>query len=90
MGVLADKDYPKILSYLGERAEKIITITPNNKRALDGKDLKREAEKYCSQVENGETVERALKIAEQEKDNYDAIVYFGSLYSLHQVYDFLE
>ena len=30
MGVLAEKDYPKTLSYLGERAEKIITITPNN------------------------------------------------------------
>lgn len=88
-GVLADKDYDSILSFLGKDAQKIITVTPDNERALPAEELAKCAKKYCDCVIVGGTMEEALMLAKREEENYDAVLIFGSLYSLHKVYDFM-
>lgn len=90
VGILADKDYDAVLSFVGGYADKIITVTPDNDRALSAKDLGICARKYCSCVEVGGTMEQALTLAQKEEAAYDAILIFGSLYSLHSVYAFMK
>lgn len=90
VGILADKDYDAVLSFVGRYADKIITVTPDNDRALSAKELEICAEKYCSCVAVGGTMEQALALAQKEEAAYDAILIFGSLYSLHSVYAFME
>lgn len=81
IGVLADKAHGKMLECLLPLAGAVYTITPPNKRALDGKALAREAESYgkkaifCESMK--EAAERALK--EAREGNVDVILAFGSL-----------
>lgn len=88
MGILADKDYKTVLSYVGGRADKIITITPDNQRALPADKLRECALHYCSCVVEGGTMEQALRMAREQESEYDVILIFGSLYSLHSVYEY--
>lgn len=89
-GILGDKDYNAILSTMGKGAEKIITVTPDNERALSAEEVAQFARKYCDCVTVGGNMNQALALAKQEESNYDAVLIFGSLYSLYQVYDFME
>lgn len=90
VGILADKEYQKIMALLGPYAEKIITITPDNPRALSAQELQQVALQYCSCVEVGENVEKALTMVQKEEKNYDAVLIFGSLYYLHSVFSYME
>jgi dihydrofolate synthase/folylpolyglutamate synthase len=79
MGVFADKDYRQILRITAPLAELIITLTPDNSRALSSDCLALEAKKYCSAVMDAKTAEQALRIAYQEANKEDVIIAFGSL-----------
>lgn len=50
MGMMADKDIDGYLSVVAPKCRKIITTTPNNPRAIPAEELKKLAEKYCSDV----------------------------------------
>lgn len=90
IGVLADKDYGKMLEILLPLAWKVYTVTPDSPRALQGEVLAEEAEKYhgdvtcCSSVR--EAAEDALALGEQEEA---MILAFGSLSYLREVKDVL-
>ena len=90
VGILADKEYQKIMALLGPYAEKIITTTPDNPRALSAQELQQVALQYCPCVEVGENVEKALDIVQKEEKNYGAVLIFGSLYYLHSVFSYME
>ena len=90
VGILADKNYETILKELAPLAEKIIAITPDSPRGLPAEQLALVAEKYCTQVMVGGDMTNALKLAEKEEREYDAVLVFGSLYSLHLAYDFFD
>jgi dihydrofolate synthase/folylpolyglutamate synthase len=79
IGVLADKEYRKILDILAPLAEVIITVTPNNKRALSSKELAKEAERFGKWVIDAGTTDCAVKTAYSEAGKEDVIVAFGSL-----------
>lgn len=79
MGVLADKDYPRILEHTAPLAALIITLTPNNSRALSSGELALEAQKYCSEVVDARTAEQAVHLAYERSDKEDVIIAFGSL-----------
>ncbi|MCR5837943.1 MAG: bifunctional folylpolyglutamate synthase/dihydrofolate synthase [Lachnospiraceae bacterium] len=81
MGVLADKDYDKVARIMAPLADFIVTITPNNKRALDADSLKETVSKYNANVVSSDSLENAYNIL-LEKYNLgeiDAILAFGSL-----------
>jgi len=79
MGVLADKDYKSILRHTASLAEVIITLTPNNSRALSSAVLAQEAKQYCNQVVDAGDVAQAVQLAYQEAGEEDVIIAFGSL-----------
>jgi dihydrofolate synthase/folylpolyglutamate synthase len=88
IGVLGDKDYGSILELTAPLAETIITITPNNDRALASANLAAEAKKYCmGNIIDASTVENALKLAYEEATAQDVIIAFGSLSFLGELCD---
>lgn len=79
LGVFADKDYSGILKHTAPLASLIITLTPNNSRALASAQLALEAQKYCSAVIDANTAEQAVREAYKEAAGEDVVIAFGSL-----------
>lgn len=81
MGVLADKDYSKEIKIVAGLAKKIFTITPDNKRALNGEALALAVADSNKNVTFEPTLEEAVKEAENlyKNNEIDMILAFGSL-----------
>ena len=85
MGVLADKDYEKMIQMMFQPGDHVYTVTPHNPRALDGKELEKQlleqkiAARYCENVQDA--VLYALRDAQKD----DMILAFGSLSYLKDV-----
>lgn len=81
MGVLGDKDFEKEVQIICEKATHIITITPDNPRALDGKILKDVFLKHKDNVTYEDTLESAVnKVVNLVENNQtEMIIAFGSL-----------
>lgn len=75
-GVLADKNYDKIMSITAPLADEIYTITPNNPRALKADKLSECIKKYNKNVIVS-TLESALSCCISDKGHINII--FGSL-----------
>lgn len=90
MGVLADKAYDRILQITAPLADLIITITPDNDRALASKQLALEAKRYSScEVYDAGFIPEAIRYAYDHADQDDVILAFGSLSYLGEVSDTL-
>lgn len=79
MGVLADKDYDKVAKLTVPLADRVFTVTPDNKRALDASVLSECVSKYCSDVETKDTIKKAVADAFEWAGKDDVIIAFGSL-----------
>lgn len=86
MGVLKDKDYDSIIKLTNPLASAIITINPDNPRALTDTELKEAIGRIkerdipviaAGRIEGG--IELATQLAMQLNDDKTAIVVFGSL-----------
>lgn len=89
IGVFADKEYEKILKLTADLADVIITLTPDNPRALPSDQLAKEALKYCGKVYDAKNTENAVKLAYREAAKEDIIIAFGSLSYLGDLVDTL-
>jgi len=93
MGILADKEYDKIIRITAPYAEQIITVTPpRNPRALGGYELAQAAREYHPSVTVAdslqESVEMACLLAGEEKNT--AVIVFGSLSYLGEMMNIIE
>lgn len=79
MGVLRDKDYVGMLQLIGPYAKKIITVTPQNIRALESKALYECVLSLGLEGIEATSIEQGLQIALEEAKEEDTIVGFGSL-----------
>ena len=81
MGVLSDKDFSKEAEIIADRAERIITITPNNSRGLDGHKLAETLVKYNKNVQVADSLKQAAEesIDTIKENRADMILAFGSL-----------
>lgn len=82
MGVLADKDFSEVISLTADLAVKIITITPENQRALGGEKLAEAVSKINKNVVAASDIESAVDMAKREYNRIDGekmILAFGSL-----------
>lgn len=81
MGVLSDKDFSKKAEIIADRAERIITITPNNSRGLDGHKLAETLVKYNHNVQVADSLKQAAEesIDTIKENRADMILAFGSL-----------
>ena len=58
MGVLADKDYEKMITMMYQPGDRVYTVTPQNPRALDGKELEKQLfgqnidAQYCENIQD--------------------------------------
>ena len=87
VGVLADKDYIEEGRIIADRAEHIITVTPNNKRGLDAEKLKAQWEQYNPNITSADTVKNAVEMAYRKvlDKSCEFIVAFGSLSYLNDL-----
>ncbi len=95
MGVLADKEYEKVIALTADMAEFIITITPPSPRALDAEQLKMAVSKVTRNVSAALSLEEAVDNAyEYAKSGDDAedyvIVAFGSLSYMGDLYRVMD
>ena len=85
IGVLADKEYDKVLSIMAPLADEIYTITPPSPRALCSVDLALEAMKYSEKVKACESIYEAVQCAISSAESDDIILAFGSLSYLSEI-----
>ncbi|SFB04012.1 dihydrofolate synthase / folylpolyglutamate synthase [Acetitomaculum ruminis DSM 5522] len=85
IGVLADKEYKKIIDTMMDIPQKIYTITPPNPRALDAKELAEDISKVNKNVTACESIYEAIKLSMENTKEDEAILAFGSLYYLGDV-----
>lgn len=80
-GVLADKEYDKMIKLLSPYSDEMVVITPDNSRGLPKEQLKRVAEGSIEHIYLAETVlkgkEEAIEIAKQYPN--PVVLVFGSL-----------
>ena len=88
MGMLKDKEYDESLREVAHLAEKIICFDVPSNRTLPGEILAKYARKYNENAVGVSSVYEAVKLAIAEKS--DAIIAFGSLYSLCDIKESLE
>lgn len=80
MGVLADKEYDKIIALTHSLADQIITVaSPGNPRVLPAYELAREVAKVHPQVTAADSLEEAVEMAYLLAEKDDVIIAFGSL-----------
>ena len=87
MGVLADKDFAQEAELIADKAENIITVTPDNSRALDGKKLAETLSVYHENVQYMDDITKAVTSAMDyvRKGQTDMILAFGSLSHLKDI-----
>lgn len=93
MGVLADKEYDKIIKETYEYAEHIITVKPpHNARALGAYELADVLREYHSSVTVADSLTEAVEMAYllAGKDNNAVIIAFGSLSYLGELTHIIE
>ena len=88
MGVFKDKEYDKISKIMGPLADTIYTINlPNEERTLTSSLLKKELDKYCSNVIDKGDYKEAVDCAYDIAHKDDVILAFGSLSCLGNIMD---
>ena len=88
LGVLADKDYKSMVENVIPIAERFITVTPKNVRALSAQDLEVYLKSFGMHVIHGGNVETAISEALGLVSNDDIICAFGSLYYIGEVREY--
>ncbi len=93
MGILADKEYDKIIRITAPYAEQIITVTPpHNPRALGGYELAKAAREYHSGVTVADSLQEAVEMAclLAGGDRNTVVIVFGSLSFLGEMMNIIE
>ncbi len=86
IGVLADKEHREMLEIMLPLAKKAFTVTPRNPRALDGRQLAREAEEFHGDVEYCATIREAVgKAVSLSRGDGAMTLAFGTLSFLADV-----
>ena len=80
IGMLKDKDSITSLDYLQGLFSKVITLTPDNPRALDCHKLLENASDYFDDITAFDNKQDAIKYAMSISNEFDAIIICGSLY----------
>ena len=80
LGILKDKEVDKALDILLPLAESVITIRPDNERAMSAKELCNKILERGVRSRAANSIEETLSLA--LKENADVILYVGSLYMI--------
>ena len=84
-GMLADKDTARILETFRDITSDLIATEPVNPRRMKKEDLKAAIEKLGARCEAAADAEEAVREALLRKEDYDVILFAGSLYLIGQI-----
>lgn len=91
MGVMADKDYRRMIRTMAPYAEQFVAVSPPGDRALPSAALREEIASITGiSAENGGSVEEGLSLALGRSGPDTAICAFGSLYQAGRVRAFFH
>lgn len=90
VGFLGDKDYDQIMDMLADKAKLVITVTPDNPRAIPSGELAAKLAKYSNCVMDGITLDNGLRLALENVGPNGVICAFGSLYMIGRIRDFFR
>ncbi len=90
VGFLGDKDYEHIVELLADKAKLIITVTPDNPRAIPSDELAKKLKKYTKNVIDGINLESGFKTALDNTGPNGMVCAFGSLYMIGRIRDILN
>ncbi len=79
-GVMKDKEYHLMISYLCKFARMVIAVQPDTERALESKVIVEEFHSHQFSVLNGKTVANGIELAKKYVRTDEAIVILGSFY----------
>ncbi len=85
VGFLKDKDYGHIMEIMNGKAKLIITVTPDNPRAIPSDELAEILSKFSENVKDGRTLENGLRVALDNLGPKGMLCAFGSLYMIGQI-----
>lgn len=86
IGMMKDKDVDGYLSIIAPFCDRIITVSPNNSRAISADELKNIAKKYCANVSSACSAQDAIGKAKQY-NNFHLVC--GSFYLAREVRNLL-
>lgn len=78
IGVLADKEYGKLLQLMLPYASSVFTVTPHNPRALDGRRLAEEAQRFHRKASYMPEIPQAVLAAMKAAGPEGVVLAFGS------------
>lgn len=91
LGILADKEIDKMLALFLPLAKHVITLTPDNPRAMSAKELAEEIQKRGGEATPCENLDEAWMTAKAFcTSKNSAVVFVGSLYMVGYVRSFLK
>lgn len=89
-GMLGDKDTEKILNSFGEIADDFIATEPDNPRKWPAAELAKELKRRGKNCITVEDPIKACKYALEHKNEFDVILFAGSLYLIGQIRGILK
>jgi len=90
MGVMKDKDFDSMASFILPGAKGVVAVRPNWHRALDAEILLETTKRYCKNSQTGDTIEEGLGKALDMAGKEGIICTFGSLYYIADVKRFVR
>lgn len=90
MGMLRDKECSKVIALTGKYADQIITITPDNPRAMHAYELAQEIAMVHPNVTAVDSLEEAVEVSYLLAGKDDVIIAFGSLSYLGKLIRIVE
>jgi dihydrofolate synthase / folylpolyglutamate synthase len=85
IGLLADKDIPGCIENLSGAADHFFTVTPNNPRALNGKELADQFETFGQPATAYNSIEKAMNKAKHRMSEQDLLIITGSHFVLSEI-----
>ncbi len=91
VGMLKDKDINNSIKTIAPMLSKIVTVTPQNARALPADMLAKISKKYCKDVESlGSDLSKIINIINMLIDSDYVVIVCGSLYLLSDIRSILK
>ena len=84
-GMLKDKDYLSAASLIAPLCKSIVTVTPQNPRALSSEQMAAALSPYCNDILAADSVSEGAKLAYLKLSEGDVLLCWGSLYIAGEV-----
>ena len=86
IGLMADKDVDGYVSKIAPLCKSVVTVTPSNPRALNGRELKEITEKYCDDCNFINNPKEGYKYIISNTKEDETVLICGSFYMMSDIF----